>query len=155
MRVHAHALLVAVGAPEHFATLGVDERRRNMHVLVKFLCSVASYLDVDDSNPRAREDATHGESDEEVAESAAMALADGLRRTGALGAIAEMAGTSGYDRCLAFSCLANLARLGLVDALCREAAVRTACINGLTASRHDEELGMSGCDERLCVHCSA
>ena len=139
LRLHTHALLSAIGTREHFEALTDGERRKNILVLTKFLCTVAppgAPATVED------DDETHGDGDgdEECAEAAAMTLASGLRRTGALNALAFMAGVGGHDAQLAFSCLANLARLGLVDALCQEPAVRTAVVNGLIASRHDEAL---------------
>ena len=64
-------------------------------------------------------------------EVAAESLADALRRTGALPSLAAHAASGGYDARLAFSCLANLARVGLQEALCQSLAVRTVLVDGL------------------------
>lgn len=88
------------------------------------------------------------------AEAVAESLAQGLRRVDVLASIAAMAHKGGYDGQLALSCLANLARLGLVDALCNHPKVRGAIVAALMASRHDEGLAPYAlpCAFNCCGH---
>ena len=93
------------------------------------------------------EESKHAEEEEQpdarndgVAAQAAEALAEGLRRSGALSSLAAMVRWGSYDARLALSTLANLSRIGLADALASEPSVRNALVSGLVASRTDSAL---------------
>lgn len=137
LRLHATALLCAIGDQAAFDVLAASERQRRVKCLLRFLRSVA-----------ARDDeATHGDDErssaagaEACSEMVAEGLAGGLRRTAALRSLSIMAAAGGEDAHDAFACLRALARLGLVDALCRDVHVRTAVLGGVLASRSDEQL---------------
>ena len=106
LRFHAEALVSAVGDQARFGALSTTEQQRRVHCLTRFLCSVV----------KEDEEATHGEANEDDPtvvnriEAVAEALADGLRRTAALGSLSAMVSAGGFDSRLALSCLANLAR---------------------------------------------
>jgi len=132
-RAHSKSLLAAVTA----ANVGAQERRRGVETLIRFLAAVSAASE----NPTQM--------------AAAEALADGLRKTDALGLLAAMASSrDGSDASCAFACLANLAELGLIDALCQDGRIRGAVIEGLCAVRKDERLAIAAlpCASHLVQH---
>ena len=169
-RVHCEALVTTIGAPASFDALDEAEQRRRVHIFTRFLNSVSLTEDqteeslqprgkakseafppkehVEDNDPTAGDDeigvtasstpraTVKGADAEVVAES----LAACFRKIDVLASLSTMTHKGGYDGQLALSCLANLARLGLVDALCRHGKVRGAVVGAMLAARNDEAL---------------
>lgn len=146
LAIHCDALLATIGAPATFALLCETEQRRRVHIFTRFLNSL-SHDDAASRGVEEDDDPTAGDTPRGIqqngtpdAEVVAESLADGLRRVDALSSLAAMANKGGYDCQLALSCLANLARLGLVDALCRHPKARGAIVAALVRSRSDDAL---------------
>ena len=135
LRTHCAALLNSIGGPESFGKLTRAEQRRRVHVFTRFLTTLPS-------PEAAAPPGTAAAMAPQKADAGAESLAAGLRAVDVLSSLAEIMITQhgGYDRRLALSTLANLARLGLVDALCQQPKVRAAVIACVLAARSDEEL---------------
>ena len=125
-RKHCAVLIAAVAGD--FKTTrrlssDVPEERRRVQVLAKFLTDVIAAREAEAKSDGGKQ-ASSGEgaapsgNAAQAADAIAETLAEAMRSTGALTALATLANRSSLDAQLVLATFASLARLGLVEALC-------------------------------------